>query len=163
MWGDSRQEMYFRITMIQESSSPNRNQSNGVWNLNRYHDENNLYYSGIRVDGKAVIKKKIDGKYYTMATKSLISNSVYNRDSNATLLPLNVWIGLRSEIITDNGGVVHIIVYTDIGRTGNWKKVVEAFDNGATFGKGPFENPGHAGIRTDFMDVQFDDYTITSL
>jgi hypothetical protein len=38
--------------------------------------------------------------------------------------------------------------------------VAEAKDDGKTFGGAAILNEGYAGIRTDFMDVEFDDYKI---
>ncbi|HEX7586535.1 MAG TPA: hypothetical protein VF390_02800, partial [Patescibacteria group bacterium] len=66
-WENFSQSVYFNINKLNLSESKNRNESNGVLLFNRYLDGNNLYYIGLRVDGEAVIKKKIAGKYYTLA------------------------------------------------------------------------------------------------
>lgn len=162
-WQNFRQEAYFQIIKDNLSVSPNRNASNGLLFFNRYQDAFNLYYTGIRVDGYAVIKKKINGTYYTMAYKPFIKGLAYNRDSNPDLLPKNTWIGLRSEIKTDSSGVVNIRLYVDNGKTGNWVLAAEAKDDGKIYGNSPILKEGYVGVRTDFMDVELDGYTINSL
>jgi len=51
-WQNAQEEAYFKITADNLSASPNRNASNGILFFNRYQDGNNLYYTGIRVDGE---------------------------------------------------------------------------------------------------------------
>jgi hypothetical protein len=157
-WQDFSEEAYFRILNYNSSDSPNRNISNGILLLSRYIDEDNVYYAGLRVDGNAVIKKKIDGEYYTMAEMKIEELPDYNNSSRPIVLPRNTWIGLRSEIqnVKDDG--VSIRLFTDIGKTGMWKLVAHAVDNGEVFGGPAIYEEGHAGIRTDFMDVEFSDY-----
>ena len=162
-WQNFQQEVYFKIDTDNLSASPNRNASNGLLLFNRYQDGFNLYYTGIRVDGYAVIKKKIKGVYYTMSYKPFINGSAWDKNSNPDLLPKNTWIGLRSEVKTDPDGIVDIKLYVDNGKTGNWILVAEAKDDGKTYGGGAILNEGHAGIRTDFMDVEFSDYKIEKL
>lgn len=159
-WKNLTQEAYFKINHVNLSESPNRNVSNGLFLFNRYQTGDNLYYTGLRVDGYAVIKKKINGTYYTLAYKPFIVGSAYDRDSNPTLLPKNTWLGLRSEVTTNSGNTVNIKLFVDNGRTGNWVLATEAKDDGKSFGGGAILNAGYAGIRTDFMDVEFDDYKI---
>lgn len=161
-WKNFREEVYFKIIKDNLSSSTNRNASNGILLFNRYQDGNSLYYTGIRVDGAAVIKKKINGEYHTMAYKRIFSGT-YNRDTNPNLLPENIWIGLKSEVKNNADGTVSIKLYMDQGKTGVWKLVAEAIDDGKSFGGAAITNEGYGGIRTDFMDVEFDDYKITSL
>ena len=55
--------------------------------------------------------------------------------------------------------IVLINVYVDPNATGQWELVLEAQDNG---GQGELLlEPGNAGIRTDFMDIEFTGYSIT--
>jgi len=159
-WQNYTQEAYFKIIKDNPTKSPNRNASNGLLLFNRYQNEFNLYYTGIRVDGYAVIKKKINGTYYTMAYKQLISGSEYDATTNPDLLPKNIWIGLRSVVQNNNDGTVSIKLYVDNGKTGNWVLAAEAEDDGRTYGGRALMNAGYAGIRTDFMDVEFDNYKI---
>ncbi|MEJ0002217.1 MAG: hypothetical protein WDN09_03540 [bacterium] len=157
-----QQEAYFKITKDNLSASPNRNASNGLLLFNRYQDEFNLYYTGIRVDGYAVIKKKIDKTYYTMAYVPLFPG-MYDNKKNPNLLPENSWIGLRSVVVTNADGTVTIKLYVDKDRTGKWVLAAQAEDDGKSYGGAPIKAAGYGGIRTDFMDVQFDDYSIVKL
>jgi hypothetical protein len=111
------------------------------------------------VDGAAVIKKKKNGVYYEMRYSPVFSSNVYNRDNNPDLIPKNEWIGLRTEVIINDDGSLGINLYMDRGRTGEWALIASANDNGSKFG-GALIKDGYGGIRTDFMDVQFSDYSI---
>jgi hypothetical protein len=95
------------------SDSEYRNESNGVLLFNRYKDGDNLYYSGIRVDGQAVIKKKIKGKYFTLVEKELFGkDGDYDRKSNPNLIPQGKWIGIKS-VLKNEGEAVDIKLYVD--------------------------------------------------
>lgn len=161
-WKNFQQYSYFRITQDNLSTSSYRNASNGLLLFNRYQDGDNLYYTGVRVDGFAVIKKKIKGQYFTMAYERVFPGK-YDRKKKPNLLPLHQWIGLRSEVSDTENGSVNIKVFMDRNRDGNWKLVAEATDNGKNFGGKVIAEAGHAGIRTDFMDVEFDDYRIEEM
>lgn len=152
-WQDIRQEVYFKITKDNLSPSPNRAEHNGLLLFNRYVDGNNLYYTGVRVDGAAVIKKKKNGVYTTLAYVPGIYPGTYNRDSNPNLLPKNKWIGLRSEVVNNNDGSVSIKLYIDKNWNNNWVKIAEVTDAQNTI-----TSEGSGGIRTDFMDVTFDNF-----
>jgi len=158
-WENGTQEAYFKIIADNLTDSPNRNSSNGLLFFNRYNDAFNLYYTGIRVDGYVTIKKKIGGIYHTLAHERVILGT-YNRDTNPNLLPKDIWIGLRSVVSTQTDGSVSIKFYIDIGRTGVFKLAAQAVDDGESYGGLPFVGPSYGGIRTDFMDVQFDDYQL---
>lgn len=56
-----------------------------------------------------------------------------------------------------------IKVFIDNNRSGDWKLALTVKDNGKIFGGRLIGNKGYAGIRTDFMDVEFDDYRIEEL
>lgn len=160
-WQNFSQEVYFQGAKLNMSTSTNRNASNGVLLFNRYQDSNNLYYTGIRVDGTAIIKKKINGTYYTMAQRPFYNNgSPYNRDTNPNLIPMKKWMGLKSEVKTNPDTTVSIKLFIDRDKTGNWVLAAEAVDDGRSYGGGVILNEGFAGIRTDFMDVEFDDYKL---
>lgn len=158
--GNIRQEVYAKIIADRLSLSPNRNSSNGILLFNRYKDANNLYYAGIRVDGSAVIKKKLGGVYHTMAQKQAFSEGKYERILNPNLLPKDTWIGIRSDTSTNPDKSVTVKLFVDEGKTGNWIEVLSATDDGLAFGGPVIEAPGHGGIRTDFMDILFDDYRL---
>lgn len=156
------QEAYFKINKTNMSKSTNRNESNGVLFFNRYIDGDNLYYTGIRVDGTSIIKKKKNGIYHTMNQKKIYEGT-FNRDSKPNLIPENKWIGLRSEVKNLNFKDVSIKVYLDKSGYGNWELIAEAIDNGSTYDGSSFINAGHPGIRTDFIDIEFKNYSLKNI
>lgn len=160
-WQDFQQEAYFVIKKDNLSKSSNRNQSNGLLLFNRYKDGQSLYYTGVRVDGSAIIKKKLNGTYYTMAEIKNIYPGTYNRDTSPNLLPKNKWIGLRSQVKNQADGSVIIKLFVDRGWSGNWELVAETVDNGTKYG--PVISTGYAGIRTDFMDVEFENFRLKTI
>ncbi len=156
-WYNFTQEIFFRINQYHLSSSLNRNESNGLLLMNRYVDGNNLYYAGIRVDGLAVIKKKVRGTYYTLGQTQIFPGN-YHRENNPNLLPVNEWIGLRSRTTTLNGEVkIELFMKRGLSR-GEWDKILEATDNGQDTKIIDARAP--VGIRTDFMDVSFESFAI---
>jgi hypothetical protein len=160
-WQNFQQELYFQLNTYRQSFSPNRNESNGVLLFNRYQDGDNLYYSGLRVDGNVVIKKKQAGKYYTIAIKKILPGS-YNPSTSQNLIPIGKRIGIKS-IVRNVGDGVLISLYTDIKNNGNWVLMLEGKDSPGMFGEYPITNSGHVGIRTDFMDVLFMNYSIAAI
>ena len=156
-WQNAIEEAYFVIKKDNLSKSVNRNQSNGILLFSRYQNSNSLYYTGVRVDGSAIIKKKLNGIYYTLAEKKFWEGNVYDREENPIVLPKNVWIGIKSEVRNIAPNKVMIEMFVDIGKTGTWTSVMEVLDDG-TIGGNTLSNKGFAGIRTDFMDVEFSDY-----
>lgn len=161
LWKDSQQEVQFKINKVNISDSSNRNESNGVFLIHRYEDQDNLYYLGIRVDGDAVIKKKKEGIYHTLGhVKVFQAEAAYNRNTNPNMIPGERWLGLRSQVWTDDSGVVHLTLFIDKDGTGEWTYVLSAQDDGESYGGGALTQDGLSGIRTDFMDLEFDDYLI---
>ena len=162
-WQDFSQQVYFKILKINESESENRNASNGVLLFNRYQSGDDLYYAGLRVDGGVIIKKKYNGKYYTLAYKKIFDKETYNINSNPNLIPLNLWIGIKTELKNLPDGTVSIKLFVDQGKTGNWIESFNIIDKPGPNGSGVISSGGYAGIRTDFMDVQFEDYLIKKI
>lgn len=158
-WLNYEQTAYFRITKDNLSDSPNRRASNGLLFFNRYKDADNLYYTGIRVDGLATIKKKIEGNYYTIIEKKVF-DGIYDIDENPTLLPKNIWVGLKSVIKNNPDGSIDIKLFIDKNETGEWELLIESKDDGEIYGGKAFLTAGHTGIRTDFMDVEFKNYEV---
>ncbi len=161
-WENVRVEAEFKIVRDQLSISKNRNESNGVLLMTRYinHGET-TYYAGIRVDGHAVIKKKYRGTYYTLEEVALYPGS-YERTENPTLLPHDVWIPLRVETRSKNAAVTITLFMRD--ESGVWKTILTAVDDGSdSAGTPPIYGSFPIGIRTDFMDVEFDNVIITRL
>jgi len=160
-WENVRMEAQFKILKDNWSTSPNRNASNGLLLMNRYVNDDTLYYAGIRVDGLAVIKKKYDGVYYTMAQKQEFAGT-YVAGERISMLPHQIWIGLRSETITNTDGSISVKLYMQ-KEGGTWKKLLEARDSGAYGGTPPIAASGFVGMRTDFMDVRFDSIRIETV
>ncbi|MDI6778439.1 MAG: hypothetical protein QMD77_04605 [Patescibacteria group bacterium] len=160
-WQNFSQEAQFKIKRFNLSKSGNRNESNGLLLFNRYEDADNLYYAGVRVDGAAVIKKKINGEYYTLDYTKYFSRKKYDRKSQSHLLPKNKWIGLKTEVRNTDGGNVEIKLF--VKQKKNWVLAAEALDEPGEYGENVLGGEGCAGIRTDFMDVEFDKYRVAEL
>lgn len=157
---DVDQQVFFMIDGLNLSDSKQRNESNGVLLFNRYQDGDNLYYAGLRVDGQAVIKKKIEDKYYTMVEKDVFANGrKYDKKDNPNFLPLHKWLGIKSEVRNIDNSIVDIKLYLS-REDGSWQPVLEAQDKGGKYGDAPIFTSGYAGIRTDFMDVSFKNYNV---
>src|SRR5262249_41763345 len=125
--------------------------------MSRYQDSGQtLYYTGIRVDGTAVIKKKYKGEYYTMAQNPVFKGT-YNRTNTPNLLPKENWIRLRSETLTNKDGSVSVKFYMQDQTIGQWKLLLSADDHSQYDNTPPITGPSEVGIRTDFMDVELDD------
>jgi hypothetical protein len=155
-WSSPEQRVYFRILGDNLSASSNRGKSNGVLLFLRYRDADNLFYAGVRVDGSVVIKKKSGGVYTTLAETPWFPGT-YNRASAPNLIPHQAWIGLRT-VMTTLGDTLTIQLYIDPDRSGFWILALQAE---ATLDPAhALAQPGHGGIRTDFLDVEFDDYRI---
>lgn len=161
-WTNFTQEIHFKINKYNLSPDLHRSASNGVLLFNRYKDGDNLYYVGVRVDGNAVVKKKIGGTYYTMAIKQVFPGT-YNRVSNPNVLPVGTWMGLKSEVNNLGGMAVGIKVFLDRSGRGQWEEILQTQDDGQKFGGASLLDAGFGGIRTDFMDVEFDDYLIKTM
>ncbi|MEK7063845.1 MAG: hypothetical protein AAB955_04125 [Patescibacteria group bacterium] len=151
-WDNPRVEAAFRIRRDNLSHSPNRRESNGLFVMSRYVDSDNLYYTGIRVDGHAVIKKKFAGVYYTLAEAVLYSGA-YHRESAPSLLPHEEWIYLRSETTTDTNGTVRISLALREATSEEWRTVLATTDVGED--TPAITKSARIGLRTDFMDVEF--------
>jgi hypothetical protein len=154
-WENFTQEAQVKMSYYDAVGSPNRNASNGILYFNRYRDANNVYYTGIRVDGTSIIKKKQNGVYTTLA-QSKIFSGYYNQLNNPNLIPLNQWMGLRSTVSDNSDGSVTIKVYLDRNNSGQWEMIAQATDR-----TNPIKGAGYAGIRSDFADMRFKNYVVT--
>ncbi len=152
-WRNPSVEAGFRISATHQSSSPNRNESNGIFIMSRYIDSENLYYAGVRVDGHAVIKKKVNGVYTTLAQTTFIPGTY----RGASLLPQNTWIHLRSETHTKDGAVT-VTLSIRGSDTAPWDTLLTAIDNNA-----PITKSARIGLRTDFMDALFSPISVSEL
>lgn len=161
-WTDISEQAFFDITKDNLSASENRNESNGLLLMSRYQDHNTLYYAGIRVDGRAVIKKKYHGTYYTMAERQIFPGT-YDARTSPNLLPHNEWIGLRTDTKTTPNGAVNVTLYIQLPGEGSWAPVLSAVDDGTYNNTPPITAAGQSGIRTDFMDVLFKNFRIDAI
>jgi len=168
-WNNYVESAQFYIVKDNFSSSPNRNQSNGLLLFNRYTgDGQTLYYAGLRVDGTAVIKKKINGIYYTMAQKQIFPGTYAINAATSTqsedLLPDGEWIGIKDQVVTNANGSVTITLWMQLPG-GAWQQLLQTTDAGGTNvgGTPPITGAHYIGIRTDFMDVQFKNFSAQAL
>ena len=90
------------------------------------------------------------------------SSGAYHRDTNPNLLPQNTWFGVRSVVKNLSGGRVQIQLYVDRTNTGKWELATEAIDDGSVGGP-VIAGEGYGGLRTDYMDVTFDNYYMKAL
>ena len=73
-------------------------------------------------------------------------------EREAHMLEIAGWVRNNSD------GSVEVQLLVDQG--GGWNVVLDAVDTGAS-GGAPITADGYGGIRTDFMDVDFESYSIT--
>ena len=159
-WEDYRQEVRFRVMRVNLSASTERDSWSGVFLFLRYQDANNLYYAGVRMDGTAVIKKKLRGEYFTLGQEPVFGQpEAYDRAKNPSLLPREQWIGMAATIADEGQGGVRIALRVREGVSGEWRTAVTALDAGAN--GPPIRGPGHAGLRGDFADLEFSGYSVT--
>jgi hypothetical protein len=166
-WNNVRLEASYYIAADNFSPSANRNASNGLLLMSRYSmDGQTLYYAGLRVDGTAILKKKINGAYYTMAQKKIFPGTYSISAANGTsrnLLPHNVWLRLRSDTVTNSDGSVTVKLSMQSPLGSGWQSLLTATDRGEFGGTAPITGARYTGIRTDFMDVKFDDFLAQNL
>lgn len=161
-WKNTESTIHFKIVKTNLTATPNRDDYSGIFIEGRYSDQYNLYYLGVRQDGLAVIKKKINGVYYTLAyTQVFGSYKDYEKNGDANLLPEGKWMAIRSHIETRADGSVQLELYLDKNNSGTWTKVVTAVDRGEH--GSPLTKGTLMGLRTDYMDMQFDNWEIREL
>ncbi len=151
-------QIYMNRVRDNLANTANRHTFNGESIIARYKDGNNFYYAGIRADGAVVIKKRLNGVYTTLASKKILAGT-YDATLNPDLIPLGNWIGLKF-IVTDSSAGPKLSLFTDIGRTGSWSLAISAIDDAVKYGS-PIAGPGLVGIKSDYADVQFDDFLLS--
>jgi hypothetical protein len=160
-WGDSEATIRFNIVKTNLTNTPNRDGYSGVFLESRYIDANNVYYAGVRHDGLAILKKKIGGVYHTLTYKQAYGTTgTYNRTTNPNLLPQNKWVGLKLRTTNLANGSVKLELLADNANNGKWTTLVTYVDTG--IGGATFSKPGFSGVRTDYMDVLFDNFEFKS-
>lgn len=155
------QSVSVQINKDNLANTANRNPWNGIHLISRWQGDDTYYFAGIRADGHAVIKKKINGTYYTLAEKTLFPGT-YSAATpeTADLLPKNTWMNVRTATYTDASGNVHVELYVDQSQSGVWQLTLSATDNGSQGNK--IAAQGLSGIRSDFMDISMDNYKISN-
>lgn len=162
-WDSFEQSIKFKIQATNLTDTPNRGGWSGVLMMSRYQDGYNLYYAGVRMDGTAVIKKKYKGVYYTLASGSAFKSATsYNKETNPNLIPQGTWMGMKTTTVTNADGSVVVKLFIDRNNSGTWEQLITATDKPGVNGSGVVTGPAYAGIRTDYMDVVFDDYDLKS-
>jgi hypothetical protein len=155
-WRNLRQEVRLRINRLNPTSSPERGAWSGILLMQRYLGADDLYYAGLRLDGTAVIKKKRGGRYETLAIVPRLPGASEGRVREDGL-PVGRWIRLRSTAIDGPDGAVRLALYVAGERPDDgWTVAAEAVDDGSR--GAPIREPGRAGIRADFADVEIDEY-----
>jgi hypothetical protein len=145
------------------TNGKNLGADNGISLMVNYQDGDNLYYVGLRADGFAGIKKKIDGQYSELQNPVKVFPGNYKHYDN--LIPPDKWIGLRAVVVEEQRhdapsgkDQVNIAMYIDQTGDGSssssWKYVTSYLDKDRIF------KQGHTGIRTDFIDAQFKDFKV---
>ncbi|MGH7803159.1 MAG: hypothetical protein ACREQJ_02325 [Candidatus Binatia bacterium] len=153
-WRSFKQTVSFRVHATNDSASANRNASNGVLLFLRYLGGSDFYYAGLRVDGAAVIKRKRGGQYETLDYRPVYPG-LYERTLSPNLLPPGRWIGLKATVSDRDDGSVKIkLKVKDPAFGDGWVTVGQAVDAGGA----AIRAPGFAGLRTDFMDVELDEF-----
>lgn len=159
-WGNADTSTKFRIVRTNLTDTPNRGAFSGVLLMARYRDGNNLYYAGMRQDGRAVIKKKINGTYYTLAERAVFQNGApYHRDNNPNLIPEGKWMSLKFSVVNEGTNAVKLDLLLDEHNTGVWKSVASATDKGT--GGAAHRASASSGLRSDYFDLEMDTFRIT--
>jgi hypothetical protein len=174
--GNYTTEVYFKYskynnmtTTATANDKKNLGPDNGVSLMVNYQNGDNLYYVGLRADGFAGIKKKIDGQYSVLQNPVQVFPGNYKHYDN--LIPQDKWIGLKAVVVEEQrhndifpGGKDQIYIALYMDQTGDgsssssssWKYVTSYLDQNST----TIFKQGHTGIRTDFMDAQFKDFKV---
>ena len=160
-WLNHTSQVSFKIDKTILSDSPERNAWSGILFFSRYQDSNNLYYAGIRMDGHAVIKKKLSGVYYTLAEKAVFPG-VYDRTSNPTLLPQQKWMKIKLETSNTSTGT-RLRLFLDRENNNTWETLLDVTDTRGKKDGDPISQEGYSGIRTDFQEVEFDDFICSNI
>jgi CheY-like chemotaxis protein len=167
------QRCSFLIAAYNAVDSPERDAWNGLLLMSHYREEHlgqDLYYAGVRVDGHAVIKKKRwrpklrRGVYTTLKEVRGIFPGTFDRASGKILLPMGKWLKLRFKTTSNPDGSVDLGLFLTRPGTSAEELIASVRDNGTVpaadgVRDSPVPGPGHAGIRTDFMDVRFENYS----
>jgi hypothetical protein len=116
----------------------------------RYQSEESLYYASVnRRDNTVIIKKKVPGGPSNGGT-------YHNLGSGSYTVPFNSWQSVQATVKNNPNGSVAITL------SANGKQLLSVTDNGS-IGGAPIRNVGKVGIRGDNANLQFKDFTVTSI
>nr|AHL27895.1 cellulase [uncultured bacterium] len=161
-WKNSIQSIEVELLAANLSEPANRHAFNGVSLVSRYDESDaNYYVATLRMDGKAVIKKKSGDNFYTLVEKTFLPGT-YSRDGNYNLLTINKPFRLRLETGETAAGQTALKFWVDRERDGNWQLAADVVDNGRV-GGAALVAAGANGVLSDFMDVRWDNYQVAGV
>ena len=97
-----------------------------------------------------------------MAEKQIFPGD-YEREKDMSLVPQIEWLTLRTETTTNKKGVVTISLFMKRATETKWTLLLKGLDTGTNFDSPPLVGSHPLGIRTDFMDVEFDNFMAEKL
>lgn len=157
--GNSDQQIYVKVNE-DNLAQANIHPWNGISLVSRYQDDGSFYFAEVRMDGKGVIKKFVDGKNYTLSQATFFSGT-YDPITRPSLIPKSKFFGIRQKTETMSNGGVKIQLLADVNGSGNWQIVTESIDGGQN--GNVIKTQGYSGIQSDYMDLEMDNYLISDL
>lgn len=154
-----RQRVSVRIHSTNLAASTERGPFSGIFLESRFLNDNNFYVAGLRFDGQAVVKKRREAEAFTIGVAPVYPGT-YDRQSRPNLLPEDRWFSIRSTIADVPGGVQILLELHDPALGADWIPVLEVLDGPGGPDGEPIRGAGSAGIRTDFMDVELENYLV---
>ncbi|MCA9308573.1 hypothetical protein KC980_03600 [candidate division WWE3 bacterium] len=149
---NSTQKITYKIKKLNLSDSPNRNNTNGIFLLSKYKNEQTYYKAGLRVDGNFIISRTLNGETQILAAKTYFLGD-YDRTQTPYLINTSEEDLLKFETIETKDGVMLKLYYRDTPKR-DWFTMLEVFDPTDM----AIVSKGKNGIQTDFMDVEFTNY-----
>jgi hypothetical protein len=153
--GNGAASIYLKRNADNLANATNRSPYVGESILARYQSDQTYYLASIRADGYAVIKRKANGTYTTLAQAKVFSGT-YDPVTNYDLIPKNTWIGLKFDV-EDVAGATKLVLSTDVGQTGSWKQVASYTDTSGS----RITAAGPVGVQSDYADASLDSFTIS--
>ncbi len=144
----------------------------GVHIFLRYQNQYNLYYASVqRADGKVVIKRKVpcggsnSGTYFDLSSYTPHNWTVGQWHHYAMTIETNSDNSVTIKIFdTDQDPNTPVVVGTDRGGTNpGWTSSCTVAGRYPTARYEPITAAGATGVRGDFANFSFDDFTVTSL
>lgn len=121
----------------------------GVHIFLRYQSQYHLYYATIaRPDGKVVLKKKMPGGPSNGGTYYELTPYI------SKAFPTGQYVNVKATVRDVSGGV-------EIKLYANGELVAAAVDKGT--GGAPITNGGKTGVRADYTDMNFDNFTVSAI